>query len=114
MVFRKSELDGEVVIDHRESPGFTEKEAVAAGRTVLLDFGLPKIFKQRTFTCSHCDRIVVRNPFRTRNRFECPQCDRYICDDPCAVLFKLDGTCRCRAKRIDEHMKKHTPSLITI
>src|SRR6516225_6558246 len=111
MVFRKSELDGEVTIDHRESPGFTEQEAVAAGRSVLVQHNFPKLLRMPTYCCSHCDRIVVKNPFRTRNRSWCPQCDREICDDPCAVAFKLDGICRCRAKRIDEHMKKYSHTL---
>jgi len=104
-VFRKSERDGEVIIDHRESPGLTFQEALAAGRSCLVAFGMPKLFKSATFTCSHCDRIVIKNPLRTRNRGECPQCDRPICDDPCAVRYALDGECRCQAKRIDEWIK---------
>lgn len=101
-VFRKSDRDGEVIIDHRDSPGFTEHEAIAAGRSILALLGLPKLFKSPTYTCSHCDRIVVKHPLRTRNRFECPQCDKLICDDPCAVRYQLDGVCRCQSKRIQE------------
>lgn len=34
-----------------------------------------------TFTCADCERVVVLNPQRTRERGYCPKCDHYLCDD---------------------------------
>ncbi len=33
-----------------------------------------------TFTCNHCQAVVVMNPQRTRERGYCRGCDSYICD----------------------------------
>lgn len=41
-------------------------------------------------TCSHCQRGVVMNPGRTREREYCPKCDHYLCDQ-CGLTRKLDG-----------------------
>ena len=43
-----------------------------------------------TYTCSHCQRIVVINPLRTRERGYCRTCDHYVCDlctgQPCLTF----------------------------
>ena len=39
-----------------------------------------------TITCCHCQRIVVLNPLRTRERGYCRKCDHYVCDDPACNL----------------------------
>lgn len=33
-----------------------------------------------TLTCVHCNRVVVLNPQRARERGWCRKCDAYICD----------------------------------
>ena len=33
-----------------------------------------------TFTCCHCQRVVVMHPERKRVRNWCPNCDHYTCD----------------------------------
>ena len=38
-------------------------------------------FESATSTCSHCQRVVILNPDRTRPRHYCPQCDNYLCDE---------------------------------
>ena len=35
-----------------------------------------------TLTCCHCNRVVVLNPERRRERHWCFKCDAYICDSP--------------------------------
>lgn len=67
----KRSLEGYLLIDHRNAPG---AGAVAAGAT----------FESATVTCSHCHRIVVLNPDRSRERHHCRRCDHYICDQ-CAT-----------------------------
>ena len=94
-----SSFEGYVRIDNRESPGFTEQDGM---RNSLLPFvGKGKLFEGATNTCSHCDRVVVKNPDRTRARGHCPACDYFICD-PCAADYHLTSECRCRNKRYDE------------
>lgn len=34
-----------------------------------------------TFTCCHCDRVVVMNAQRTRPRGYCAKCDHWTCDN---------------------------------
>ncbi len=59
--------EGYLFIDHRASPG-----------TISVPEG--KLFEGATITCSHCQRMVVLNHDRTRERGYCPHCDHYICD----------------------------------
>lgn len=35
-----------------------------------------------TLTCAHCNRVVVLNPLRQRERCSCRKCDAYVCDSP--------------------------------
>lgn len=57
--------EGYLLIDHRNSPGIP---------------GAPKILETATFCCSHCSRIVLLGPTRTRPLNYCAKCDHYICD----------------------------------
>lgn len=59
-----------LLIDHSAGPGLP---------------GMPKVFEAGTFTCSHCQALVVINPKRTRDRALCRQCDHYICDE-CGIV----------------------------
>lgn len=52
------------------------------------------MLESATVTCSHCQRIVVLNPDRSRQRGYCRKCDHYICDNPacnfeCVPLNKI-------------------------
>lgn len=35
-----------------------------------------------TLTCVHCNRVVVLNPERKRERHTCLKCNAYVCDSP--------------------------------
>lgn len=54
-----------------------------------------------TYTCSHCNRVVVLNPERKRERYKCHGCSHHICDD-CAALRIAGGSCRTMAQKVDE------------
>jgi len=54
-----------------------------------------------TITCSHCQRQLLRNPARERERAWCPSCDRYICDDCNAV--RLVAGCKTFRQLMDEN-----------
>ena len=36
--------------------------------------------EMHTLTCCHCNRVVVLNPARVRERHWCFRCDHYVCD----------------------------------
>lgn len=82
---------GYLQIDHRDSPGLSPADvahipgaqAVAGGQQLERD----------TKTCSHCQRLVVLNPGRVRQRAYCPKCDAYICDGCEAERVKTGGDC---------------------
>lgn len=54
-----------------------------------------------TYTCTHCQRVVVMNPLRKRERYKCGGCNHHICDD-CAALRATGAPCRTWAQKIDE------------
>lgn len=106
LIRSERDLEGYIRIDHRESPGFTEADAVAGHRTSILPYiGKGKLFEAATNSCSHCDRIVIKNPDRIRPRGHCTACDHFICDG-CAVVYHVDSECRCKQKRIDGFLQQ--------
>jgi predicted RNA-binding Zn-ribbon protein involved in translation (DUF1610 family) len=71
---------GELIVDHRASPGLPEDVARFSGYDPRL-VGSGKLYEQKTMTCSHCKCVVVVNPDRVRARENCPKCgNHYICD----------------------------------
>jgi len=75
----KRAREGYLLIDHRASPGLTAADLARVG---LVGPGFPggTAFEAATYCCGHCQRLVVRNPARTRERAWCSKCDVYICD----------------------------------
>lgn len=106
MPFSKRENDGYVLIDHRDSPGFTLDQARAAGRSRIAPFvGAGKRLEAATITCAHwpCGRVVVINPDRVRQRNYCPKCDHYICDW-CEAERVRTGICKPFKKGAEEYL----------
>lgn len=102
MLHSKRAQEGYLLINHRESPGLTESFLDdVAGRSSAppLPPGSGRgTFEAPTITCSHCQKVVVLNPLRNRDRAYCAKCDHYICDDPCGVAYKVSGGA-CRSFR---------------
>lgn len=97
--FLRASNEGYICIDHSESPGFDGRTAEIGHRLSLhRHIGAGQKLQAATNTCSHCDRVVIKNPDRTRTRGHCSKCDFFICD-PCQADFYLTSECRCRAKR---------------
>lgn len=113
-MFSKRELEGYLEIDHRDSPGFTEAEARAGRFGKTMPVG-SKLIQRSTITCSHCERIVILNPDRTRSRAYCPKCDHYLCDE-CEVTRVVTGVCKPFKQVIDEFIddvaKGRTPRFL--
>ena len=80
--------EGYLIIDHRASPGMP---------------GLPPLLEAPTYTCRHCQRIVVMNPDRKRERAFCRGCNHRICD-PCAAIKAQTLTCRTFDQVADEYL----------
>lgn len=66
--------------------------------------GLPQYFEADTYTCTHCHRVVIMNPNRTRERYKCKGCSHHICDD-CAAKRIAGESCRTMNQKIDEYME---------
>lgn len=71
--------DGEIMVDHRASPGLPADFYKPLGLDIP-GIGEGTMQRMGTYTCSHCKGVVVLNPFRTRERAYCRSCDHYICD----------------------------------
>lgn len=101
-VFSERNLEGYLEIDHRESPGFSAEEAVSIGLRRIVDkVGKGQRAQIPTRLCAHCEKLVILNPARTRDRDKCPNCWGYICD-ACGVAMKAGRACKPFAQWIDE------------
>lgn len=83
-------FEGEVLIDHRDSPGIPAHLEVAMG---LRPGDTRGKFECAVVTCKHCQRQIMMRPDRSRERGRCRGCNRYICD-PCTAQYALDHECR--------------------
>lgn len=90
--------EGYLSIDHRESPGLSEAAVHGAGLPPGAGSGL---FEAPTYTCSHCCRVVIVNPLRTRAREWCAKCDKIICDD-CSRVMAATGECKPFKQIVEE------------
>lgn len=54
-----------------------------------------------TYTCSHCEAVVILNPQRKRARYKCKGCNHHICDG-CAAKRLSGERCRTYAQYVDE------------
>jgi len=81
-----SQREGYLFLDHRASPGLPEDMARRMG-------GLPgsRVIEAATLTCCHCKTVVIKNPFRQRERASCPKCSfDYVCDLCAAKMREPD------------------------
>lgn len=85
------------MIDHRAGMGMGDRAH---------PLGHGRLFEAATYTCSHCQRIVVLNPERIRARAYCPKCDAPVCDWCEAARVASGGECRPFAKIADEFLEK--------
>ena len=93
--------EGYFMMDHRNAGGVAPDSLVVAN-------GLPPgagrgLFESATFTCSHCQVVVVLNPDRSRERAHCKGCNHLICDS-CGAERARTGLCRTFNQLIDEHI----------
>jgi hypothetical protein len=60
-----------------------------------------RLMERATYTCTHCQAVVVINPDRKRERYKCRGCAHLICDG-CAALRTAGAPCRTYAQQLDE------------
>lgn len=91
--------EGELLLDHRDSPGIPDAIVVAHGLPAGAGRG---VFETATYTCSHCTGVVVMHPNRSRPREYCRGCDHYICDGCGAIKAANGGKCVTFNQVVDE------------
>lgn len=67
--------------------------------------GTVRHFEADTYTCSHCERVVIVNPLRLRPRYKCKGCSHHVCDE-CASKVAAGEKCRTYAQFIEEQREK--------
>src|SRR5690242_8179411 len=99
-VTSKRSHEGYLMIDHSNSPGISAREINLIDTDLPVNIGRV-MFEAPTYTCSHCNRVVVLNPLRTRERGYCAKCDHYVCD-LCNATRIATGVCKTVKQVIDE------------
>lgn len=94
--------EGYFLIDHRASPGITLEDAKRLGLTGPI-VGEGQVLEAPTFTCAHCQGIVIMNPDRKRERAHCRKCNARVCD-----LCGAAGECTPYQAKIEQRMKLPT------
>lgn len=93
-------LEGEILIDHRASPGLDAAVAQSMGVDARL-VAAGQVLEAPVFTCSHCQATVIINPDRSRTRSVCQKCGgKYICDE-CAATMHITLQCNSIVRRLD-------------
>ena len=101
MATSKRRYEGYLMLDHRSLEGVPDATVIAAGLPPGAGRGL---FETATYTCSHCQTVVVMNPLRTRERAYCRGCDHYLCDACGAIRAANGGLCKTFHQIADEVM----------
>lgn len=69
--------------------------------------GVQRYFEADTYTCTHCERIVVLNPLRKRERYKCAGCNHHICDG-CAAERYAGAPCKTFQQKVAEVLERAT------
>lgn len=71
---------GHLVIDNRAAPSSPAAPGFMPG------VGGGELFEADTYTCAHCQRIIIMHPQRTRPREVCFRCMAVVCDTAACQL----------------------------
>lgn len=93
--------EGYLMLDHTQTAGISDDIIVQAGLPIGAGTGL---FEAPTFTCHHCQTIVIINPKRSNGlAYYCRGCDHLLCD-ACGAEKTRTGKCRPFNQVIDEFL----------
>ena len=90
--------EGYFCLDHRATAPVPDEVVQQAGLPAGAGKGL---FEAPTYTCSHCNAVVILNPLRNRERAYCRGCDHLICDG-CGAIRAQTGRCKTMKQVVDE------------
>ena len=82
--------------------GYVEIDQRAVGGE--LPPGTAPYFEADTYTCRHCERVVILNPARVRERYKCNGCSHHICDD-CAAKRAMGENCKPYVQQVEENLE---------
>ena len=95
----KRSLEGEIWVDHRESPGISPQQA--AGGWLSVAGG--QQYESAVYTCGHCRMLLLSDPLRTISHEWCAGCDHYLCYR-CMALRHRTLRCDSAAARRDRFL----------
>lgn len=72
---------GWLIIDHRDSPGIPDSMAPQVAALGGVPVPGNTMVELDTWTCAHCNAVVLKNPDRTRPREVCRKCMKVVCDN---------------------------------
>lgn len=90
------------MLDHRQGQPVADELVIASGLPAGAGKGL---FEAPTYTCSHCNAVVIMNPNRQRERVYCRGCDHLICDS-CGAAKAAGAKCRTMRQIVDEFLSE--------
>ena len=96
--------EGYFMLDHRHGDPVPDVNIREAGLPPGAGRGL---FEAPTYTCHHCQAVVVINPNRQRERAYCRGCDHYICD-ACGVIRAQTLKCETFSQKVDQILAQAT------
>ena len=99
----KRDRESYLEINHKESPGTTWEDV--AHIPGAFPVGRGQVFKSATVKCNHCEKEIILNPDRSRERNYCPKCDFYICDW-CEAERIRTGECLPFAKIVENWINR--------
>ena len=85
--------------------GYLEVDQRASG--VPVSMGMGSHFEADTYTCTHCEAVVVMNPMRKRERYKCVSCNHHICD-PCAAKKAAGEPCVTYRQKVEQYLEQVT------
>jgi hypothetical protein len=89
---------GYLYIDHTDSPGLTPADVAHIPDALPIPGG--SILERDVLVCSHCERSIVLQPLRIRDRGYCGKCNHYVCDS-CETIRVKTGECVPMKKILD-------------
>ena len=91
-IFSKRSLEGYAEINHSDSPGISPEYLHRNGITNAPAVGRGQCFKSALVVCHCCQRDIILNPDRSRERAYCMVHDAYLCDE-CGAAQKAGALC---------------------
>lgn len=89
-----------ILIDHRNSPGITP-EFLRANKLDGPAVGAGVTYESAVTVCHCCQRDIILNPNRTRERAWCMLHDAYLCDGCDAARTVAGGSCVPYTQKIE-------------